>query len=175
MTTITRRIVAAAVVLTISAGVGWACTDDDDAQTIADDIVAALATDTPGTPPSDPEEEDASTPEATSDISGLPEATTEGACVHGTGQSELYIIFRGLEPGETVSGSITGLPEDGLVDGESVSFVGTADEFGVFYAVKKIQRFGTYVWETDGGELTGTYVVAEVCDAPGADIAPASE
>ncbi|MEX2247821.1 MAG: DUF6073 family protein [Dehalococcoidia bacterium] len=113
---------------------------------------AATAT-TAASPTSAPAAEATATPSATA-------PTTEGGCTHGTGQSVLHIVFRGLQPGQTLSGNVVQGPPDGLI-GDS-QFEVTADDNGVARVDKDIARFGTYAWVADGA-INGNYTVGQTC------------
>lgn len=97
-------------------------------------------------------------PAAPTETPGGAGPATEGGCVHGTGQSVLYIAFSGLEPGQELTGTIEG-PPDGLI-GEG-TFNVTADANGNAQVEVDIQRLGEYTWTADG--ISGSFTVEEEC------------
>jgi hypothetical protein len=140
---------------------GTMACDEDEVQQAIDEF---LATDTPSSQ-STPAPTDEQDTEPTADVTSGTELTaTEGWCVHGTGESTLYIIFRGVPEGETVSGSIVGSPEGGLTG--APDFEGTAGPEGTVIVTIPIRRFGVYRWEANAGtdgEWASELDVAEVC------------
>jgi hypothetical protein len=110
---------------------------------------------TPTPPPAEPTDTPAE-PEPEPDTV-LP--VTEGGCEHGTGQSVLYIAFSSLQPGQSVTGTVTG---PGVIgDG---TFSATADADGNALVEVDIGLIGTYTWSAAG--VTGSYTVGQTCPGP---------
>lgn len=111
------------------------------------------ATDTP--------EDAATAPPAATNTAAPTGGVVEGGCVHGMGQSKLYFLFTGLQPGETVSGLISQRPQGGLISPEDFSV--TADANGNALVEKDIARFGAYAVIANDGALRGNFIVGETC------------
>ena len=140
-----------------------ACSDDDTDKAI-DEFLATNTPEAAASPATDATEPagDATEP-APEETAGTELTATEGGCVHGTGESTLYIVIRGLQPDERITGTIIESPEGGLVD--PAEFSGTADADGRVSIPVKIKRFGTYRWNAGGvsSEYIGQYTVEAEC------------
>lgn len=89
---------------------------------------------------------------------------TEGGCEHGVGQSVLFIAFTGLEPGQTLTGTVQGVGEAaGGVLGDG-TFTVMADANGNGTAEVNINQFGLYEWSADG--IDGSFEVTQTCPGP---------
>jgi hypothetical protein len=107
--------------------------------------------------PTEPSAE--ATPEPTEPESAI---STSGACTHRQTQSMLHIEVAGLQPGQTVSGTVTQSPPDGLIS--PAAFTAVAGGDGVARVDLDIARIGEYAWEVDG--VSGSYTVGQTCPGP---------
>ena len=116
----------------------------------------------PEPPPEEPDEPDepeaTEGPEAPTATEEAPEVETMGGCVHGDGESTLFIDFWGLEPGEVLNGTVSG-PPGGLLEGEEL--FGVADDKGHASLPMEIALFGTYTWDANG--IEGSFTVEAEC------------